>query len=269
MKDKRISKWHSSFKNLLTDLFEADTANGRLFWKETGMEVTCEDKNGYKRVPIPNLPFSPTLHHVIWFFEHGEQSLMLLDHINRVRSDCRISNLRQCTHQQNMYNREPPHDGFIGARFIPDIGKWRAKIKLPDGTYRTLGDYDDELTAAIIWDAYASRIRGEFHAKQDKLELCMMDKLNTGQSNIKTHRIKEKKVKYKEKEYTPVPPHLRKAVKTKTRIQEAVNDLIASGIKPTQLNVGKHIGVSKNTLIRYWHHIEGVKCNTKTEIQIN
>ena len=45
-------------------------------------------------------------HRLIWFYHYGQWP-KVLDHINNVRDDNRVENLRECNHQQNQFNRLP------------------------------------------------------------------------------------------------------------------------------------------------------------------
>ena len=54
-----------------------------------------------------------------------------VDHINRVRTDCRKSNLRFCTQQQNNINRtitNKNNSGVVGVYFNKFTNRWRAYI---------------------------------------------------------------------------------------------------------------------------------------------
>lgn len=44
-------------------------------------------------------------HRLAWFFVHGEMPRHEIDHINQIRDDNRISNLRQVTHSENQRNK--------------------------------------------------------------------------------------------------------------------------------------------------------------------
>ncbi|RKM01703.1 HNH endonuclease [Moraxella catarrhalis] len=44
-------------------------------------------------------------HRLAWFYVHGEMPKHEIDHINQIRDDNRISNLRQVTHSENQRNK--------------------------------------------------------------------------------------------------------------------------------------------------------------------
>lgn len=57
---------------------------------------------GYINMEINGKHYSA--HRLAWFYITGENSKKQIDHINRCRSDNRISNLREATHGQNRAN---------------------------------------------------------------------------------------------------------------------------------------------------------------------
>ena len=75
------------------------------------------------------------LHHHIW----GKK--VQLDHINRNKLDCRKSNLREATCQQNAQNRGMMSNntsGITGVRWSKRLQKWRAQIFI-NGKNKHLG----------------------------------------------------------------------------------------------------------------------------------
>lgn len=76
-------------------------------------------------------------HHFVYFMKHGfipEQ----IDHINRNKSDNRINNLREVTHQQNMFNRYSK-----GFHLNKNTNKYEASIRLNNKKI-WLGSFDNE-----------------------------------------------------------------------------------------------------------------------------
>lgn len=74
------------------------------------------------------------------------------------------SNLRGCTHQQNMQNKRLPANntsGYKGVRWYKRTGRWIAGCKM-DGRLYHLGYFDDPIEAAKAYDAKALELFGEF-----------------------------------------------------------------------------------------------------------
>ena len=74
--------------------------------------------DGYRGVGIRRKYFFA--HRLIWMMENGSFPANDLDHINGLKDDNRIENLRECTHLQNMQNiRKAPKTsstGVLGVR---------------------------------------------------------------------------------------------------------------------------------------------------------
>jgi len=83
-------------------------------------------------------------HRVLWALTHEEWPDADIDHINGVRHDNRISNLRPVTRAENLKNvmrRRSNSSGFNGVSWASDRGKWRAEIQA-NGTRVKLGSFD-------------------------------------------------------------------------------------------------------------------------------
>lgn len=88
-------------------------------------------------------------HKLIWLYHYGEWPNGNLDHINTIPDDNRIENLREATHQQNMFNRGSHKNTtsiYKGVHWCRSNKKWRAAYKFNGKTIR-VGDYDYEESA--------------------------------------------------------------------------------------------------------------------------
>ena len=71
-------------------------------------------------------------HRLAWLYTYGEWPNDQIDHINRIRTDNRISNLREVTSKQNGQNRSTNSDntsGHPGVGWNKQNAKWQARIK--------------------------------------------------------------------------------------------------------------------------------------------
>ncbi len=100
---------------------------GRMHGKEAGYL----HPNGYVVVNVRGRLYS--VHRIAWLFTYGELPAWHLDHINRVRHDNRIANLRQATlsqnkHNSNMYSNNK--SGEQGVCWNKNKQRWIASIRL-------------------------------------------------------------------------------------------------------------------------------------------
>ena len=71
-------------------------------------------------------------HRLAWLYVYGTWPEDQIDHINRIRTDNRISNLREVSHKQNGQNRSKPSNntsGHTGVYWHKQKSKWVAQIK--------------------------------------------------------------------------------------------------------------------------------------------
>lgn len=85
-------------------------------------------------------------HRVVWAIYHGDPGPLYIDHINGIRSDNRLSNLRATTQIVNMQNLKRPHSdstsGVLGVSWSKSKSKWVVRMRV--GTvYRFFGYYAD------------------------------------------------------------------------------------------------------------------------------
>ena len=97
-------------------------------------------------------------HRLIWLYVYGEWPAGEIDHINGVRSDNRLSNLRVATRSQNSANRPAPKNntsGVKGVHWHKQSQKWRVSIevmgkKIERGEFRSLEAASAEFARAAI-----------------------------------------------------------------------------------------------------------------------
>lgn len=102
-------------------------------------------------------------HRLIYLYHHGWLP-EALDHINRVRTDNRIENLRPATNQQNQYNKSSFRDSsskYKGVSWKKQRNKWTVQISIA-GKKTHLGYFDCEGDAAMAYNEAALEHFGIF-----------------------------------------------------------------------------------------------------------
>jgi len=139
--------------------------NGKFSWRKTrsGRKENCGylAKDGYRQLMISGRLYQE--HRLAWLFVYGAlPPSRMMDHINRDRSDNRISNLRLCTESQNCHNRKIPStntSGFKGIRFKKN--RWEVSCMV-EGKREYLGRYVDREDAVNVYNSYVKELLGEF-----------------------------------------------------------------------------------------------------------
>ena len=81
--------------------------------------------HGYVRIRVDTRRYFA--HRLAWLYVYGESPPDDIDHINGVRSDNRIANLRLATKAQNCQNRREAHSG--SAINLLGVSPWKGKYK--------------------------------------------------------------------------------------------------------------------------------------------
>ena len=93
-----------------------------------GRKAGFVNRHGYLRVAVDDCEYQG--HRIIWRLVTGEEPEEI-DHINGVRSDNRLCNLRSVDTAENAKNRCNRIDntsGHIGITFTPKTRRWRVQI---------------------------------------------------------------------------------------------------------------------------------------------
>lgn len=99
------------------------------------------DRQGYKIGSV--LGIHTVAHRVAWAIYHGRWPTGEIDHINHVKSDNRIENLREVCSFGNAQNRSQNRNnksGFTGVCWNKAASRWRATIRA-DGKIKFLGEF--------------------------------------------------------------------------------------------------------------------------------
>lgn len=164
----------------MLELFEIDFLHGQLVWKARGAETFASaqagaawnaryagepagflDRDGYVLVRADGRDHRRAA--IIFYLFHG-YAPPEVDHINRVKHDDRIANLRAANRCENMHNvkRRVGVSGLIGVKWRASRGKWVAAGRDRSGVIRYLGHYTNPLAAAMAYDEFVRKERGGF-----------------------------------------------------------------------------------------------------------
>ena len=159
------------------ECFDYDPATGNLIWRArpqrhfknrhasatnsglAGQVAGTLMSTQYRLVTLDRKTY--LAHRLVWFWHHGRFPCQDMDHINRIRSDNRIENLRECSKTQNQQSRRSWRaSGSRGVEQL-SVGTWRARIQL-NGRPIHLGTFFSEKAAALAYARAAVDFFGSF-----------------------------------------------------------------------------------------------------------
>jgi hypothetical protein len=163
-------------KSELEKKLNYDPTAGVFTWKKTkgvaeGKEAGCVNCKGYIVIRFKNRLW--LAQRLAWRMHYGDDpGAAQVDHINRVRTDNAIKNLRLAEPGENNFNmsiRSDNKSGLKGVHFRRDINRWAAKIK-HQNTNHCLGCFDTKEQAATVYDAKAVELFGEYALTNAQLQ---------------------------------------------------------------------------------------------------
>lgn len=128
----------------LKEAFNYNKDTGIFTWKiniqyhnNIGKEAGFLDKKGYKIISIDYCDYKA--HRLAWLYVYGKWPSGIIDHINRIKSDNRIINLRDVTTSINIQNTVVSNSnndvGLLGVNYEKSTGTYVARITLNRKTY--------------------------------------------------------------------------------------------------------------------------------------
>ena len=146
--------------------FDYDPETGVIRWVKSGSGITVGSVAGNSTKRYVWIKYHGRYlagHKVAWLLSYGEWPSHVVDHVNGVTTDNRISNLRRASVVENIRNRQVRSDNASGFKGIQKRGpnKWRARIFL-SGKSVHLGFFESAEAAHGAYVKAAKEHFGDF-----------------------------------------------------------------------------------------------------------
>lgn len=144
-----------------------DYKEGGMYWRhdrgpnaKSGNRAGRILKTGYRSIHVSGRHYQE--HRLVYLWHHGFIPAQI-DHINRIKSDNRIENLRAADHSSNQMNTKDrsSSSGCRGVRFVPKTGRWAARI-YRNGKEIRIGTFCSREEARAAYLATAKSMFGDF-----------------------------------------------------------------------------------------------------------
>lgn len=151
----------------LRNLLSYDPVTGIFQWKKLHKRKSArgcagaKDLYGYVVIRIEGKLYKA--HRLAWLHYYGAWPSQNIDHINRIRDDNRIANLRDVAQTLNMRNATyaPTQSGYVGVVWDKAREKWKAQIRIGRRNV-CLGRFDSKKRAISVRQKAESTIAKQF-----------------------------------------------------------------------------------------------------------
>lgn len=157
-------------QKFLKDILHYDQNTGLVTWLITpskhiapGSIAGSMMRNGYIRITIKRYGYAA--HRLIWLYMHGNFPPHEIDHINGIKNDNRLLNLRLATKSENGINQRLSSkntSGYKGVYLNKPSKKWIAQCR-SGGKRHHLGCFDTAEEAHAAYKDYAKQHHGCFY----------------------------------------------------------------------------------------------------------
>ena len=149
------------------ELLNYDAETGVFIWKQNrgtrklkGIRAGSFHSAGYRHIMVEGSWYLE--HRLAWLITYNAWPTLTIDHINGVRDDNRIVNLREATHSEQLQNRKiPASSRHPGVTFCKQTRRFRARIRV-NRRLVELGRFD---TSAEAQGAYL-KAKQQYHPFQ-------------------------------------------------------------------------------------------------------
>jgi hypothetical protein len=138
-----------------------DPETGLFTWIKTNNKAGYYPENKYSQIGLNNKLYYG--HRLAWLYVYGYFP-QYVDHINGVKSDNRLINLRKATNQQNACNSKIPVTNtsrIKGVMWNKNAKKWQVQITLNQKKYH-IGYFADFFEACCIVFVTRNKLHGDY-----------------------------------------------------------------------------------------------------------
>lgn len=155
------------WKARATDQFKTLNSCGIWHSRFCGKAAGSLDNKGYRTIclQVDGKKQSVKAHVVAWALSYGAWPERYVDHVNGMKDDNRLTNLRKASTAENARNRGPTRankTGLKGVTFTANGKRFRAQIKGEDSRVVYLGTFSSAEAAHSSYSSAARRLHGEF-----------------------------------------------------------------------------------------------------------
>lgn len=147
-------------------LFCYNPETGEIFRTKNRGGVTTDTRagtitaSGYRKITFMGRLYRE--HRLAWWLHYGRWPDGDIDHINGVRDDNRMANLREATRSQNMGNTGKRRTNKTGAKGVVQVGNRYGAYITVDGATQYLGLSKTVEEASLRYETAARELFGEF-----------------------------------------------------------------------------------------------------------
>lgn len=143
-----------------TGIFTRLKDKGRLSKK--GDNAGTLGTQGYLIIKIQGKAYKA--HRLAWLYMYGQFPIKNLDHINGIKNDNRIENLRECTQQENCYNRVARTGSKSGIKNVcwhKRTQTWHVVLSFKGKSF-FMGQFKDKELAELVAIEARIKYHGEY-----------------------------------------------------------------------------------------------------------
>lgn len=142
----------------LKEILDYDPTTGIFVWAtekryglKAGYPAGTQNEQGYIDIQIDKIKHKA--HRLAWLYCYGEFPKKNIDHINKIRDDNAIQNLREANHSENGQNRsinKSNTSGFRNVSYVKNYKKWCCSLRLRGKVvYRSYFDSAEEASKTV------------------------------------------------------------------------------------------------------------------------